>query len=130
MADSKTDLPHTINTNVARQLDIPSVRAEIQRAKRALIKPGNLAHLSNGTTVKVSSIGRFSYVPERMLDGADFLCWYDNTKDELNDWVELTFARPVRISRLVVDSNMVRNEGAGGKRRQIGHRRRTRLREA
>jgi hypothetical protein len=33
--------------------------------------------------------------------------WWDATREELPDWVELEFPRPEKVSRVVVDSDIV-----------------------
>jgi hypothetical protein len=98
---------YTTHQEAAAGLDLAKVRREIEAAKKALIKPGNLAHSSRGVTVRVSSTGDYCQGPQAINNGEAAMRWWDATREELPDWVELEFPRPEKVSRVVVDSDIV-----------------------
>jgi len=98
---------YTTDRGATAGLDIARVQREIEAAKQALIKPGNLAHQSRGVTVRVSSTGDYCQGPQAINNGEAAMRWWDATREELPDWVELEFPRPEKVARVVVDSNMV-----------------------
>lgn len=100
---------YTTNKSIARQLDIACVFKEIDVTCSPVIKPGNLAHESRGTTVKVScrdtNESPLKHPPiNSIIDGIKASSWRGSP--ELPSGVEITFAKPEKICRAVIDSNI------------------------
>ena len=99
---------YTTSEGVARQLDIAAVLKEIETAYNPPLKPGNLAQKGRGTKVEVSeeydSCPPFEYI----IDGSKWSSWHSeaNLIRGKEQWVDVVFAEPQKVSRVVIDSNI------------------------
>ncbi|MCK4982525.1 MAG: discoidin domain-containing protein, partial [Victivallaceae bacterium] len=92
---------YTTNKSLARQLNMAGVCREIADISAKVIKPGNIAHKSNGTVVKFSKTTNHRYPSiDSVIDGIKATSYWGG-----GNWVEVTFAKPEKISKLVIDSN-------------------------
>jgi len=110
-----TFVPHdthvyTTNERLARSLNIAAVLKEIETAYNPPLKPGNLTHKSRGTKVEVSPPHGHHYPPpEHIIDGSKWSSWHNapvRKEEAPPQWVDLVFAKPERVSRVVIDSNL------------------------
>ena len=97
---------YTTSRRVAEQLHIAAALNEIDAAARLVAKPGNLAHKSRGTTVEVSRQPPPNRCPpaERAIDGSRWSWW--KSWGGLPHGVDIVFAQPETIARVVIDSNI------------------------
>ena len=119
-AFTDTFLPHgthvyTTNERLARSLDIAAVLKEIETAYNPPLKPDNLAHKSRGTKAEVSPPSHAKHYPppEYIIDGSKRSSWYNDpvsVEEAPPQSVDLVFAKPEKVSRLVLDSNLSRLE--------------------
>lgn len=109
---------YTTDGHIAEQLDIASVLKDIEVASNPPVKPGNLAHQSRGTKVLMSKqpLPNRCPPPDRIIDGSKWSSW--RSWDRVPNWVEIVFAQPEPVCRVVIDSNIsdvaiqVEREGA------------------
>jgi len=96
---------YTTDRRVAEQLSIASVLKQIEVSAHPPVKPGNLAWKGRGAKAEVSTEGapRRCPPPEYMIDGSQWSSW---RRGGLPEQVDIVFAQPEKISRVVIDSNI------------------------
>jgi cellulose/xylan binding protein with CBM9 domain/F5/8 type C domain-containing protein len=79
------------------------IEHEIVKLKEKLMKPGNVASKYAGATANCSPF-ELSRAPYVLIDGLSSgnSLWIDKTPNELPDWIEVTFQKEEKISRVVV----------------------------
>ncbi len=96
---------YTTNESLAYQLNIAGVYKKIKANCTPIIKPGNLA--SKNCRTRLSWTRRLECFPSSnsIIDSIKGTsCWGE--AGTVPSWVELTFDKPERISKVVVDSNI------------------------
>ncbi len=99
---------YTPVAKLAASYSMAAAEQAIAAAEAARRKPGNLAFEDLGARVEVSSKAVYGSTPDRVLDGVTGgIQWKDNTADKYPDWLDVIFAAPVEVGRVVVYSKTI-----------------------
>ncbi len=109
---------YTTNKSLAYRLSIANVYKEIKDTCTPVIKPGNLAHKSRGTTIRFSKKTTNRLPPLNfVIDGIKTTSFWGG-RGKRPSWVEIIFTGPEKVCKVLIDSNIchlqveVENNGA------------------
>lgn len=116
---------------------LEEVQVAIDLANKARKKPGNLAFEDSGVQILASSMEDPSSIM-KLNDGVfDGIAWTSKKGQELPQWIEFSWGKPVKIAKIVIYSDTIENakvqvkhdgtwvDAADFKRRSGGHLRAT-----
>lgn len=130
--------PYATHVYVTKPMDsgiatLEEVQKEVELANKARKKAGNVAFEDSGVKVSMSSSEDLSAVV-RLNDGIfEGINWASKKGEELPQWIELSWGKPVKLAKIVIYSDTIENakiqveEGgqwadiADFKRRSAGH---------
>lgn len=99
---------YTTDREAAEAVSLTEVRAKAAAFDEALVRPGNLAHISRGVRVRASSSRTQAYA-ETVADGSvnmnpGAVGWYPTDPEAGEHWVEIAFPREEAVAKVVVHS--------------------------
>lgn len=102
---------YTTDKTTAECLNIADVYKELEANCTAIPKPGNVAHRDCGTVVESSWVargGKIRWSPplDFVIDGIKGTSSWGDSKPKELSWVEMTFPKRERISKVIIDSNI------------------------